>query len=104
MIILTKLQANLVRGLTILGHALVPRPMTDGKFALPESVLDDPVHARFRPLLNALPKVPDSSIKQGTRADINSPLVGSDWEQDPVVVQRFSFRQSWRSGETIEVT
>jgi hypothetical protein len=105
-IILTKLQASLVRGLTTKGHALVPRLMADGKFALPESVLNDPVHAKFRPILNALPKIPDSSIKPGTRAnpaDLNSPIIGSDWELDPEKLSRFNFSKNWKPGEIIEV-
>lgn len=106
MIILTKLQANLVRGLTAKGHALAPRPMADGKFALPESVLNDPAHAKFRAILNALPKIPDSSINPGTRADpadLNSPLIGSDWEVDPQKVGRFNFSKDWKPGDIIEV-
>lgn len=107
MIILTKLQANLMRGLTMAGHALAPRPMANGKFALPESVLSDPAHARFRPILNALPKIPDSSIEEGVREnpdDLNSPIIGSDWEQNPEAVKRFSFRPDWKPGETVEVS
>ena len=73
MIILTREQANRVRGLTIPGHALAPVPLADGTFALPESVLTDPAHARFHAGLAALPRVLDRSLRQGRPANPDDP-------------------------------
>lgn len=56
MIILTADDADKVRGLSAAGHALAPRPLADGSFALSETVLADPAHTALRPLLAALPR------------------------------------------------
>jgi hypothetical protein len=106
MIILTPAQANRVRGLAIPGHALAPVPLADGTFALPESVLTDPVYAQFHAGLEALPRVLDRSIRQGTRQnpdDIDSPIIDSDWEQDLVKRRRAAYSQTWRAGELVDV-
>jgi hypothetical protein len=107
MIILTSTQANRVRGLTTEGHGLAPVPLANGTFALPESVLDDPAHARYRNILDRLPKVPDNSLRVGTPQDPNnpsSPLINSDYEQDPVRRRRFDYsRDKWRPGEVVVV-
>ena len=106
MIILTRTQANRVRGLSIEGHALAPAPLTNGTFALPESVLDDPAHARYRNVLNELPKVPDDSIRRGEPQDITDPtlpLINSDYEQDPVRRQRNAYSAAWKAGEVVVV-
>ena len=91
MIILTREQANRVRGLTTSGHALVPIPLADGRFALPESVLADPEHARYHAGLAALPRVTDRSLSE------------ADYEQDPVRYTRYDYRSNWRAGELVEV-
>ncbi len=106
MIILTRAQANRVRGLSTEGHALAPVPLANGTFALPETVLDDPAHARYRNILNQLPKVPDESLRKGELQDpndINSPLVNSDYEQDPVRRRRNAYSQDWKAGEVVVV-
>lgn len=56
MIILTKAQADLVRGRVNLTNSLAPRPLNDGTWVLPEKVLDDPVFTRYRTFLSGLPK------------------------------------------------
>lgn len=55
-VILTQAQADAVRGVSIAGHALDPRPLKDGKFALPVEVLADPAHAKHKSLLQGLAK------------------------------------------------
>lgn len=46
-IILTKEEADKVRGITTPGHALDPVPLADGvSFILPLEVLSDPAHAK----------------------------------------------------------
>lgn len=107
MIVLTPAQANRVRGLSVLGSALVPFPLANGNYVLPETVLTDPAHERLWPALNALPKVPDESVRAGVPQNPNdplSPVINSDYEQDPVKRGRAAFRPDWKPGETVVIT
>ena len=63
MIILTKEQADAVRGVSAPGHELDPIPLEDGTFILPDAVLDSPVHAKHRALLAPLEKRAVSSAE-----------------------------------------
>lgn len=56
MIILTAQQADQVRGPTTPGHSLDPVALTNGTFALPESVLTDHAHAQHHTMLELLPR------------------------------------------------
>jgi hypothetical protein len=55
MIILTAAQASNVQGQDTPFSALVPRPLNDGTFGLPEAVLTDPAHVSHWAALNVLP-------------------------------------------------
>jgi hypothetical protein len=104
MILLTRQQANRIRGRTALGHALAPMQLVNGRFVLPESVLDDPAHARFHAFLRTLPTVPDDSLRVGRPQDpndINSPIVDSDFVTDPDVKRENSYSPDWPVGELI---
>lgn len=96
MITMTTAQANLVRQHYIPGFALAPRPMrvgpnvfTSAKWALPESVLTDPIYASLWMELNTFTIVADSSI------------AASDWSGDPATLQGSTFDPSWPVGQTI---
>lgn len=89
MIILTKEQADNVRGLTKRGHALAPRLLADGTYALPERCKDDPEHAVHSAFLKALP----------TRA-----VLEAEWETDPVKTESSDFKADWRPGEKVVVS
>lgn len=56
-LILTKAQADVVRGETEPGYALMPVECQDGTFALPDRVLTDEHHAAKWAVLGALPRV-----------------------------------------------
>ena len=106
MIILTQDEANQVRGQTTLGHALAPRPLVDGTFVLPEAVLSDPAHEKHWKLLSTLPTVPDGSIRKGepeNPTEINSPIINSDFEQDPTITSLVSYSEDWKVGEVVAV-
>lgn len=98
MIILTANQADQVRGLTVKGHALAPRPLANGTFALPVSVLTDPAHAKRWALLKTLPIVADGSIHKGTKAS------DSDWSYDAALLARSSYSSDWKVGEAVATT
>jgi hypothetical protein len=91
MIILTATQANQARCLTIKGHAVAPVPLADGTFALPESVLNDFAHARFKSFLQTLPTVRDNTIGD------------SDWSQDATKRVANSYKSTWKIGELVTV-
>lgn len=55
-IILTKAQADSVRGVTSPGFALNPIQQMDGTYFLPDRVLDDPAHASKHGFLSSLPR------------------------------------------------
>jgi hypothetical protein len=106
MIILTPTQANRVRGLTTLGHALAPVPLANGNFVLPDTVLTDPAHARFKTFLSSLPRVADETLRRGERqdpTDIHSPIINSDFEQDPVKRSAAAFKRDWVVGKLVTV-
>lgn len=104
MIILTPAQANEVRGLTVRGHALVPRLLADGNFALPDAVLSDPYHAvRHAYLKDNGTIVPDESIEKGSSGGIDSPIVGSDWEQSATKIAKYAYSKDWPVGEKIVI-
>ena len=76
MIILTPDVANQVRGLTVLGHALAPRLLTDGNLALLEAVLNDPAHAVHHEFLRAnTTVVPDDAIVVIPPGETATPLI-----------------------------
>lgn len=107
MLILTSFDANQVRGLTVKGHALAPRPLADGTWALPEAVLNDVYHqSKWAYLLaNADIKL-DSTIKAGTPTtpgDPSSPLTGSDWSQDKTLLAASTYNSTWPEGQVISV-
>lgn len=99
MIILNRLQANIVRGLVDPAHALVPMPLSNRQFALPEAVLDDPAYAKFHDFLARLPTNP--SIRLGTWQ--GDTLIDTDFEQDPVRKRRFAFSRDWKVGDAIAI-
>lgn len=104
MIILTAVQADQVRGLTVAGHALAPQPLADGTFALPEACITDPAHAKYANFLKTLPVVPDGSIKNGTPGvSPSDPVVGSDWSKDTAKISANAFSSAWPAGVAIAV-
>jgi len=67
-IILTKAQADALRGMTSGTTALMPVPLKNGtEWALPAKVLDDPAHASKRRALAAITK------RELTKADWPDP-------------------------------
>lgn len=56
-LILTKAQAEAVRGVSVPGHALEPVECEDGTFVLPDRVLNDPHHSIKKTALASRPKV-----------------------------------------------
>lgn len=86
MIILTKTQADNVRGLTKRNYALAPRPLMDGTFGLPEAVINDPQHSVHSSFLKSLP----------TRL-INE----SEWEIDPIKTDLYDYKSNWQPGDKI---
>lgn len=106
MIILTPEQADQVRGLTAPGHAIAPRPLANGNFALPEACINDPAHAVHSTFLKTLPTVPDNSIREGTRSDPfdpNAPIMDSDWSLDADLNAASSYDQSWPVAASVVV-
>jgi hypothetical protein len=91
MIILQPTEADQVRGLTVRGHALAPRPLADGTFALPEAVLTDPYHAVRKAFLSTLDLRLDSTINP------------ADWEQDPVKTAPNAYKSTWVAGQLVTV-
>ena len=69
MLILDAATADQVRGLISPGNALAPRPLADGTFALPVSVLNDPAYETLWDFLIANADVmQDQNIRQGEPA------------------------------------
>jgi hypothetical protein len=71
MIILTKEQANEVRGNTGAGSALDPVKLKSGEYVLNEAVLSDPAHSMLHEFLNTLPtrEVTKDEIEQDDDLD-----------------------------------
>lgn len=107
MLILTSAVADQVRGLTVKGHALAPKPLADGTWALPEAVLNDPFHASKRDFLIANADIRlDSTISAGTPSipgTPDSPIVGSDWSQDATLLAASTYNSTWPEGQLITV-
>jgi hypothetical protein len=115
MIILTEAQANNVRGLTISGHALAPRPFVlsgaslaalNGRFGLPEAVVDDAAHELHSAFLGSLPSLPDNLIQKGTPTEGPPGIytwAGSDWEQDHARCVKYAFSESWVPGVIVVI-
>jgi len=55
-LILTKLQADAVRGETSPGALLAPVELANGTYCLPDRVLSDPAHASKHGVLNGFPR------------------------------------------------
>lgn len=102
MIILTRDQANQVRGFTN-GNALAPSPLVDGTFALPGTVLDDPAHQQHRAFLSGLPQ------RELTRSDFlyskaGDPIDGTPntlTADDIALIEACAFAPWW--GEQVTV-
>jgi hypothetical protein len=84
---LTADEANQVRMLSRLGHAIAPVPLKDGTLFLPLSVLDDPAHAQHHAFLLTLPQV----------ATINTALL-ADGSQHPNEFRACFYNSSWQPG------
>lgn len=57
-IVMTKAQADVVKGETSPGHALSPVLTADGTYILPYRVLEDEAHASKHAFLKSLPTSP----------------------------------------------
>lgn len=115
MIILTPTQANGVRGLTVSGHALAPkpfvtsgaaRPVCNGNFGLPEECLADEYHLARRIEMAGLPTLPSGLIPPqdwlGGKALITDPdPILTPAEQTLLLESTYS--ESWPVGELIIV-
>lgn len=55
-LILTKTQADAVRGESSPGHLLMPIELLDGKFCLPARVLEDDAHKSKHAILKTFPQ------------------------------------------------
>jgi hypothetical protein len=95
-------QADQVRGLTVIGHALAPVPTLSNILVLPFECASDPFHADRQALLQSFPHF--------TLASSNlQPVPSSDgfvtW---PSSMQTFvadcTYRSSWPVGQTIAVS
>jgi hypothetical protein len=109
MIILQDTDADQVRGQTTAGHALAPRPLNDGTFALPDACKTDPFHSDHAAFLATLPMVADNTINPGTQADINSPIVGSDWMQPDSdihisILSANTYSSDWSVGMPVSIS
>lgn len=115
MIIMTPTQANGVRGLTVSGHALAPkpfvssgaaRPICNGNFGLPEETLADEYHLLRRIELAGLPTLPSGLIPAvdwlGGKALITDPDPVLTPAEQRVLVQS-TYSSSWPEGELIIV-
>lgn len=100
-IILTAGEADKVRGLSLKGHALAPFPLKDGTLALPLSVIDDPAHAALAALLKGLPT---RDVDEGTPgATPVAARVGGEFDTDPVAIDKYAYKSTWRVGELVIV-
>jgi hypothetical protein len=113
MIVMTKAQANQVRGHHVDGHALAPRPFKNdnsvpskfkGRFALPEEVLTNPFYQHLWNQMSNWATVPDTDINQGvwdplTKAWTTEP----DWETDPALLAPHEYSGDWPVGQIIVV-
>jgi hypothetical protein len=101
MYVLTPTQANGVRGLTVMGHAIAPKPfvasgssrpaLLNNNFGLPEQVLVDEYHLAKRIELAGLPKINETLVPD------------SDWSTDAALLAQCSYNSSWPVGELITV-
>src|SRR5665213_3331605 len=64
-VVLTREQADTVRGETIPGHRIEPVDLGDGIFVVPAHVIDAPSHAKHKQFLESLPiqEFPVSQIR-----------------------------------------
>jgi hypothetical protein len=108
MIILTPTQANGVRGLTVSGHALAPRPFVasgaarpvcNGNFGLPEECLADEYHLARRIEMAGLPTLPSAFIPEQDWIIITETSSQADID----LVLQSTYSTSWPEGELIIV-
>src|SRR5262245_9418574 len=86
-IVMTPAQADLVRGLSIPGHALAPVLLDDGTFILPLEVLNDPAHAALKSVLEGFPK---SAVSfKGLPMDVRA---------YPEIAAAINYNENWISG------
>lgn len=100
MIILIADEADKVRGRSInKWAALVPIPLKDGTFALPEAVLSDPSHTAHSYFLKTLPRRDVYFGKPGaTKSD---PIDSGEVVADPEVLNLNGLKQDWQPGVPI---
>jgi hypothetical protein len=108
MIIMTPTQANGVRGLTVIGHAIAPkpfvasgaaRPVCNGNFGLPEETLTDEHHLLRRIELAGLPTLPSGLIPEQDWLTITE----TSSQADKDLVSQSTYSSSWPVGELIIV-
>jgi hypothetical protein len=104
MIILTNEQADQVRGLTTMGHALAPFPLTDGTFVLAEECASDPAHAKHAALLKGLPTrsvEPGEYLHSKGATDDGKPSTLTAAEAK--LLADCEYKSEWTAGQLIKV-
>jgi len=105
--VLTPTEADAVRGLTVNGHAIAPRPFVasgasrpvmDGNFAVPEEVILDDYHLARRAAMIGLPTVPAALDTDWLTTDLTIP------SRTLTFLQQCTFSPSWPVGQTIAVS
>ena len=103
MIILTKDEADQVRGLTVKGHALAPVPLIDGTFVLPDACAADPAHAKHVTLLKSLPtrdvEATEFLASKASTDETPSTLTAAEEK----LLDDCVFKSDWKEGEAIVV-
>lgn len=105
LIIMQSSQADLVRGLTVLGHALAPAPTLSGPFVLPFECSLDPFHVSKQATLQSFPHFALASSNLWPVQESSNPIEPPAWPSSmKQLVLDCSYKSSWAVGQTIVVS